>query len=147
MAQLISEIKRMQFLAGIINESQLNEEGEKWEEAGSGYSFYRVSIGEEEKNKIKDELGISDNDIKFSYWEDQSDPSFYWGLSIVVNVNALPEDKKSTWKTTINKIVNPDQSRDSKSGQTPPSDPEAPIIKKTGIVDKIKSFFKGKLPS
>jgi hypothetical protein len=142
MKQPINEAKRMQQLAGILKEGQLNEEGDKkWESINS---FYQTPIEEKTRNEIKKELGIGDDDIQFGYSADQAD-SMYWYSDVKININALPEDKKSTAKNIINKIVNDaSKSKDDESKKEAPSDPEIPVVKKSGVMDKIKSLFKGK---
>ncbi len=143
MAQLINEAKRFQKLAGLITESQLNEaDDKKWELVGPSDSgpysttWYKTFITPEMKGKIEKELGISDGDIEITHDEMQEDRSM-WFTNVKINTNALPEDKKSSYKGIVRNIIEPAEEKS--TSDTAPKD--APITKKSGIIDKVKSFF------
>jgi hypothetical protein len=142
MAQLINEAKRFQKLAGLITESQLNEaDDKKWEIVGPGetgydLTWYKTYVTPEIKEKIKTELGISDDDIKISHSEMQEDPSF-WFTNVEINTNAVSDDKKSNYKSVVRKAITPVEEKSTE--KSAPKD--APITKKSGIIDKVKSFF------
>jgi len=150
--QIISEeFLRMQKLAGLITESEynnkLNEEEKKFEEVFDAYEGYHVSSPDKAKiEQIKSQLGISDDDIMIGYYEMQEDRS-YWFLHIKINTNALPADKKSTFKDIVKKIVKPEENKDN----SPKAPNDAKVERKPknffkNMFSKIKSkFFEGNL--
>lgn len=135
MAQLINEAKRMQRLAGIITEAEAT--APKWETVGPDDSgpyhgvWYKTSIPED---KIIQALGIKEDDIQISGEAMQEDPTM-WFVTLKINVNALPEDKKANYKQTVRNIIKPQEEK-----ATEP-EPDVPVKKVSGIIDKIKSIF------
>ena len=120
MPQLINEAKRFQKLAGIINESQLNEE--------SSMQFYRKSFPWETfKNKAK-EL-FPDAEVKIEHWEDQSNPGIAWGTTILSK--QLTKDQLEQIANTFSELKNEEEVK-------------KPSTAKPTTLDKIKSFFKKK---
>lgn len=109
---------------------KFNEELEEknFQEVFNGYEGYHIYINSDQKTKIKNDLGIGDEDIKIVTHEAQEDRS-YWVLSIKININALDEDKKKNFIEIIKKIV------------LPPAPKNIPVVKKSGLFDKIKSAF------
>jgi hypothetical protein len=135
------EFYKMQKLAGIITEAQYNEkkslienENKKFTPAIEGHGGYHLNITDKMKQDIKNQLGIEDEDIKFGYEEEQGDRS-YWFATIDVNLEALPADKKSSYKDIIYKIVKPAKTDD----KTSPTN--SPKTTKSGLLNKIKSAF------
>jgi chitodextrinase len=132
---------KMQKLAGVITEAQYNQkkklienENKKFTPAIEGHGGYHLNITDKMKQDIKNQLGIEDEDIKFGYEEEQGDRS-YWFATIDVNIEALPEDKKSSYKDIISKIVKPAKTDD----KTSPTN--SPKTTKSGLLNKIKSAF------
>jgi chitodextrinase len=132
---------KMQKLAGVITEAQYNQkkrlienENKKFTPAIEGHGGYHLNITDKMKQDIKNQLGIEDEDIKFGYEEEQGDRS-YWFATIDVNIEALPEDKKSSYKDIISKIVKPAKTDD----KTSPTN--SPKTAKSGLLNKIKSAF------
>jgi len=104
------------------------KDGKNWKTAFDAYQGMYLNITDEIKQKIKKELGLDDDNIKFGYNEMQEDRSM-WFASILINLDALSDDKKSNFKDIVRNITNP---------KIPNN---APITKKSGIINKIKGFF------
>ncbi len=82
-----------------------NFSNENWQETFSGaYEGYHLHCPKEKLEEIKKALGLKTEDIKVYEEEMQEDRSQTF-LSVKVNVNALPEDKKENWKETIKDIL------------------------------------------
>jgi len=81
-----------------------SNEDEDWKETFPGHEGYQLMANDDKLKKIKEALGLEDKDIKVSYGEMQEDRSHTF-LSLKVNVNALSEDKKESWKDTIKDIL------------------------------------------
>lgn len=135
------EFLRMQKLAGVITESQYNKKKSLIENENKkftdvlGTGGYHLNITDKMKQDIKTQLGIGDEDIKFGYEEEQGD-RFYWFATIGINLEALPADKKSSYKDIISKIVRPAKTDDKTSTPT-----NSPKTAKSGLLNKIKSAF------
>jgi hypothetical protein len=101
MKQQINEIKRMQQLAGIITESQLNE----YDEEGSGYSYeYKEGPGASPK-EIADTIKQYQKD-KFT-WEKLAKKNFYSmadGESADIKSEYYPQWKKSDFQQVIDAL-------------------------------------------
>ena len=101
MKQQINEIKRMQLLAGIITESQLNE----YDEEGSGYSYeYKEGPGASPK-EIADTIKQYQKD-KFT-WEKLAKNDFYSmadGESADIKSEYYPQWKKSDFQQVIDAL-------------------------------------------
>ena len=81
-----------------------NFSNEDWKETFPGYEGYQLMVNDDKLEEIKNALSLEDKDIKVSYGEMQEDRSQTF-LSVLVNVNALSEDKKASWKDTIKDIL------------------------------------------
>jgi len=132
---------KMQKLAGVITEAQYNQkkrlienENKKFTPVISGTDGYHLDITDKMKQDIKNQLGIGDEDIKFGYSEDEANRA-YWFASVDVNLEALPADKKSSYKDIINKIITPAKTDD----KTSPTN--SPKTTKPGLLSKLKSTF------
>ena len=87
-----------------LNYIKLFENFEDWKETFPGHEGFHLMVNDDKLEKIKEALGLEDKDIKVSYGEMQEDRSHTF-LSLKVNVNALSEDKKESWKDTIKDIL------------------------------------------
>jgi hypothetical protein len=132
---------KMQKLAGVITEAQYNQkkslienENKKFIPAIEFPGGYHLNITDKMKQDIKNQLGIGDEDIKFGYEEDSQDRGA-WFATIDVNLEALPADKKTSYKDIISRITKPAKTDD----KTPPTN--SPKTAKSGLLNKIKSAF------
>jgi hypothetical protein len=132
---------KMQKLAGVITEAQYNQkknlienENKKFTPAIEFPGGYHLNITDKIKQDIKSQLGIGDEDIKFGYEEDSQDRGT-WFATIDVNLEALPADKKSSYKDIISKITKPAKTDD----KTSPNNSSKTT--KPGLLNKIRSAF------
>jgi len=136
---------KMQKLAGVITEAQYNQrkslienqlnEEKKFTEI-LGMNGYHLMITDKMEQDIKNQLGLGDEDIKFGYNEEQGN-RFYWWATININLEALPEDKKSSYNDIIMKIVRPGKTDE--KATVPTNSPKT--TKPSGFFNKLKSSF------
>jgi len=97
MAHLINEAKRMQFLAGIINESKLNEEESKYKDnynpydsnvKGHGKVSFRKILTDDELEKFAEKMGRSVDELYFrrSAHTNMADGQYYEDTIVVDSV-------------------------------------------------------------
>lgn len=118
----------MRHLKKFNEATEVESSSKNFQPVFQGFEGYHIDITKDKQEKIKNALGVSDDDIKFGYEEMQEDRT-NWFATIMVNVDALAEDKKTKFSQIVKAITHP----------TVPSD--AGVEKKSGLMAKMKSFF------